>query len=113
MAFTAQQHGIFLFHTAGGVGFPGTATAVLEITTTGCCALLAVQVVLAEYGVGAVALYYLAPLLLGSFFGSLRGFAGEVTAAQALDMVGSDGSTVIIDIRSEVCEPEKLPLTTS
>jgi hypothetical protein len=63
---------------------------------------LLAQVLLAEYGLGAVALYYLAPYLLGSVFGSLRGFAGEVTAAQALDLVGSDGSAVIIDIRTEV-----------
>lgn len=60
------------------------------------------QVVLAEYGLGALALYYLGPALLGAAFGSLRGFAGEVTAAQALDLVGSDGSAVIIDIRTEV-----------
>ena len=61
-----------------------------------------VQVVLAEYGLGAIALYYLAPALLGGFVGSLRGYAGEVTAAQALDLVGSDGSAVLIDIRTEV-----------
>lgn len=60
------------------------------------------QVLLAEYGLGAVALYYLAPYLVGGLFGSLRGFAGEVTAAQALDLVGSDGSAVLIDIRTEV-----------
>lgn len=60
------------------------------------------QVVLAEYGLGAVALYYLAPFLLGGVFGSLRGYAGEVTAAQALDLVANDGSAVIIDIRTEV-----------
>lgn len=60
------------------------------------------QVVLAEYGLGAAALYYLAPALLGGFVGSLRGFAGEVTAAQALDLVGSDGGAVLIDIRTEV-----------
>lgn len=58
-------------------------------------------VLLAEYGLGAVALYYLAPYLVGGLFGSLRGFAGEVTAAQALDLVGSDGSAVLIDIRTE------------
>lgn len=60
------------------------------------------QVVLAEYGLGAVALYYLAPFLLGSVFGSLRGYAGEVSAAQALDLVANDGGAVIIDIRTEV-----------
>jgi hypothetical protein len=59
-------------------------------------------VLLAEYGLGAVALYFLAPALLGGFVGSLRGFAGEVTAAQALDLLASDGSAVLIDIRTEV-----------
>ncbi|KAF8068332.1 Calcium sensing receptor [Scenedesmus sp. PABB004] len=58
-------------------------------------------VLLAEYGLGALALYYLAPVLAGGLFGSLRGYAGEVTAAQALDLVGSDGGAVIIDIRTE------------
>jgi rhodanese-related sulfurtransferase len=58
-------------------------------------------VILAEYGLGAVALYYLAPVVLGGFFGSLRGYAGEVTAAQALDLVANDGSAVIVDIRTE------------
>lgn len=60
------------------------------------------QVVLAEYGLGAIALYYLTPALLSGFVGSLRGFAGEVTAAQALDLLASDGSAVLIDIRTEV-----------
>lgn len=69
---------------------------------TPACTWPVYQVVLAEYGLGALALYYLAPALLGGFVGSLRGFAGEVTAAQALDLVGSDGSAVLIDIRSEV-----------
>eukprot|EP00879_Flechtneria_rotunda_P001047 GHRR01001184.1.p1 GENE.GHRR01001184.1~~GHRR01001184.1.p1 ORF type:complete len:429 (+),score=162.31 GHRR01001184.1:83-1288(+) len=58
-------------------------------------------VVLAEYGLGAVALYYLAPVVLGGVFGSLRGFAGEVTAAQALDLVATDSGAVLIDIRTE------------
>lgn len=57
---------------------------------------------LAEYGLGAIALYYLTPALLGGFVGSLRGYAGEVTAAQALDLLASDGSAVLIDIRTEV-----------
>jgi hypothetical protein len=66
------------------------------------CVLLLLQVTLAEYGLGAIALYYLTPALLGGFVGSLRGFAGEVTAAQALDLLASDGSAVLIDIRTEV-----------
>ena len=59
-------------------------------------------VALAQYGLGAVALFYLAPPLLGAFFGGLRGFAGEITAAQALDLLGSDSNTVLINIRTEV-----------
>eukprot|EP00878_Enallax_costatus_P000403 GHUV01000492.1.p1 GENE.GHUV01000492.1~~GHUV01000492.1.p1 ORF type:complete len:402 (+),score=171.48 GHUV01000492.1:78-1283(+) len=73
---------------------PFLSKAINFITTTE-------PVVLAEYGLGAVALYYLAPLLLGGVFGSLRGYAGEVTAAQALDLVANDGSAVLIDIRTE------------
>lgn len=59
-------------------------------------------VLLAEYGAGAVALYLLAPTLLGLAAGSLRGYSGELTAAQALDAVGNDGNSILIDIRSEV-----------
>eukprot|EP00877_Chromochloris_zofingiensis_P012145 jgi/Chrzof1/7184/Cz02g14020.t1 len=59
-------------------------------------------VTLAEYGLGVVALYYLGPPLLGAVFGSFRGFAGEISAAQALDSVNNDGNTLLIDIRTEV-----------
>jgi len=76
------------------VAKPFLSQAITFLTTTE-------PVVLAEYGLGAVALYYLAPALLGGFVGSLRGYAGEVTAAQALDLLGSDGSTVLIDLRTE------------
>jgi len=56
---------------------------------------------LAELGVGALALYYLGPGLLGAAFGSLRGFAGEISAAQALDLLSNEGNAVLIDIRTE------------
>ncbi|GLC44066.1 hypothetical protein PLESTB_000933000 [Pleodorina starrii] len=52
-------------------------------------------VTLGEYALGAVALYYLAPAVLGLF----RGYAGELTAAVALDTVVNDASAVLIDIR--------------
>lgn len=58
-------------------------------------------VLLGEYALGLVAAYYLAPPVLGLVFGSFRGFAGEVTAASALDLVNKDGNTVIVDIRTE------------
>jgi hypothetical protein len=47
-------------------------------------------------------LYLLSPALLGGFLGSLRGYAGEVNAVQALEAVNADGNAVIIDIRSQV-----------
>ncbi len=52
-----------------------------------------------------MALYYLTPSLLGALFGSLRGFAGEITAAQSLDVLASDGNAVLIDIRTEARHP--------
>jgi len=63
---------------------------------------LAVQepVVLGEYALAATALYFLGPAALGAFGGYLRGFAGDVTAAAALDGLVNDGNTVLIDIRT-------------
>ncbi|KAG2485889.1 hypothetical protein HYH03_015471 [Edaphochlamys debaryana] len=51
--------------------------------------------VLGEYALGAFALWYLTPAIFGLF----RGYSGNVTAAAALDSVGSDGNAVVIDIR--------------
>jgi hypothetical protein len=56
---------------------------------------------LAEYGAGLVAAYYLLPPVLGAVFGSLRGYAGEVTPAAALDAVNNESGTVLIDLRSD------------
>jgi hypothetical protein len=56
---------------------------------------------LGEYGLGALALYLLAPPLLGGVAGGLRGYAGDITAVQALDALNS-GDTLIVDIRTEV-----------
>jgi hypothetical protein len=39
------------------------------------------------------------PGLLGALFGSLRGYAGDISPAGALDAVSNDGNTLIIDIR--------------
>ncbi|KAG2494454.1 hypothetical protein HYH03_007506 [Edaphochlamys debaryana] len=51
-------------------------------------------VLLGEYALGAVALWYLTP----AFFGLFRGYAGNVTAAVALDTVANE-SAILIDIR--------------
>lgn len=55
---------------------------------------------LAEYALGVIALYYLGPPFLRGVFGSLRGYAGEINPAAALDAVSTDGNTYIIDIRT-------------
>jgi rhodanese-related sulfurtransferase len=55
---------------------------------------------LAEYAVGGLALYYLGPSLLGLVFGGLRGYAGDLSAPAALDLVSTRGNTFIIDLRS-------------
>ncbi|KAL4447383.1 hypothetical protein ABPG77_007416 [Micractinium sp. CCAP 211/92] len=55
---------------------------------------------LGEYALGLVAAWYLAPPLLKLAAGAVRGYAGEVTPAAALTAVESDGSAVIVDIRS-------------
>ena len=79
----------------------GAAVATPFVTKVANFLSTAEPTTLAELGVGAVALYYLGPGLLGAAFGSFRGFAGEISAAQALDTL-SDGNTVLIDIRTEV-----------
>jgi hypothetical protein len=86
-------------------------------------------VVLGEYALGLLALYYLVrlchdpeqrvlpvikitfihcsvdgsvqqgPGIIKGVFGSFRGYAGNITAAGALDAVSNDGNTIIIDIR--------------
>lgn len=55
---------------------------------------------LAECALGAVAFYYLAPPVLKLLFGSLRGYAGEISPAAALDSVAAGGNVVIVDIRT-------------
>ena len=40
------------------------------------------------------------PRILGVLFGSLRGYAGKVSPAAALDMAASDANTYIVDLRS-------------
>lgn len=39
------------------------------------------------------------PGIIKAAFGSFRGYAGNISAAGALDAVSNDGNTLIIDIR--------------
>lgn len=57
-------------------------------------------VLLGEYALAALGVYLLGPTLLGALVGAARGYAGEITAAAALDQVCNSGNTVIVDIRT-------------
>ena len=41
------------------------------------------------------------PSVLGALFGGLRGYAGNVSAPAALDLVATRGNTFIIDLRTD------------
>lgn len=56
---------------------------------------------LAEYALGGLAAWFLGPSLLGLVFGGLRGYAGDVSAPAALDLVATRGNTFIIDLRTD------------
>lgn len=43
------------------------------------------------------------PSVLGVAFKGLRGYAGDVSAPAALDLVSTRGNTYIIDLRSDRC----------
>lgn len=72
---------------------PFVEQAITFVTTTE-------PLLLGEYALGLVAAWYLTPPLLKLAAGALRGYAGDVTPAAALTAVESDGSAVILDIRS-------------
>ncbi len=57
-------------------------------------------VTLGEYALGAVALAYLSPALLGALGGSLRGYAGDIAPAAALDLLVNEGNVVLVDVRT-------------
>mmetsp|Transcript_7847 Transcript_7847/g.19568 ORF Transcript_7847/g.19568 Transcript_7847/m.19568 type:complete len:381 (-) Transcript_7847:883-2025(-) len=57
-------------------------------------------VTLGEYALGAVALTYLAPALFGGLGGSFRGYAGDLAAAAALDLLVNDGGALLVDVRT-------------
>jgi len=85
-----------VLHTAqdgAAVAAPYVATASAFLTGTD-------PTTLAEYGLAAVALYYASPLLLSAAGEALRGYAGELAAPAALNMINTDGNTVLIDLRS-------------
>lgn len=55
---------------------------------------------LTETAVGLVAAYYLLPPVLKASFGALRGYAGDVSPAAALDAVCTKGNANLVDIRT-------------
>lgn len=56
--------------------------------------------VLAETALGLVAAYYLLPPVLKASSGLLRGYAGDVTPAAALDALATQSNAVLVDIRT-------------
>ncbi|KAL4533072.1 hypothetical protein Ndes2526A_g08525 [Nannochloris sp. 'desiccata'] len=55
---------------------------------------------LAETAVGLVAAYYLLPPVLKASVGALRGYAGDVSPAAALDALSTQGKANLVDIRT-------------
>lgn len=56
--------------------------------------------VLAETALGLVAAYYLLPPVLKASSGLLRGYAGDVSPAAALDALATQSNAVLVDIRT-------------
>lgn len=56
---------------------------------------------LAEYALGAIVFYYLAPPLFKGLSGAIRGYGRDISPAAALDLVAGGGNIVIVDIRSD------------
>lgn len=75
--------------TATSKATPVVAKVVDFLTTTD-------PVTLGEYALGAVALYYIVPAVLGS----LKGYQGSISAASALDSLVTEAGTLLIDLRS-------------
>lgn len=55
---------------------------------------------IAEAAVGFAAIYVITPVLFKGLVGSVRGFAGELTAVKALDVINNEGNVVLVDIRT-------------
>jgi len=55
---------------------------------------------LGGYALAAAAASLVAPALAGALAGGLRGYAGDVTPVQALDLLATDGSAVLVDVRT-------------
>ena len=78
---------------AAEVAKPFVDQAIQFLTTTE-------PVLLGEYALGLVAAFYLGPPIIKLTLEALRGYAGEVTPAAALDVLSSDGGAVLLDIRT-------------
>lgn len=70
----------------------GSAIHFVQVTPSG---------LLAEYALGALGVWFIGPSVLGVAFKGLRGYAGDVSAPAALDLVSTRGNTYIIDLRSD------------
>eukprot|EP01025_Chloroclados_australasicus_P034217 TRINITY_DN3502_c0_g1_i1.p1 TRINITY_DN3502_c0_g1~~TRINITY_DN3502_c0_g1_i1.p1 ORF type:complete len:429 (-),score=84.72 TRINITY_DN3502_c0_g1_i1:297-1448(-) len=57
-------------------------------------------ITLVKYGLVVGATYLLLPYLLGGLGGVIRGYAGDISATQALDQIMNDGKSYLLDIRT-------------
>lgn len=87
---------------AGAEAAAGQAVAAAKPVLESVLHFLATSspVTLAETAAVLVAAYYLLPPVLKASAGALRGYAGDVSPAGALDAVSTQGGAVIVDIRS-------------
>jgi len=76
------------------VSRPIVSSAIEFVTTTP-------PILLAEYGAAGALVYLLAPATVGFGINVARGYSGEVSPAAALDRLGSDSSSFILDIRTD------------
>lgn len=90
-----QSKTVTAVRTATDVATPAVKTSISFLTTTE-------PIVLGYYAVGAVGLYFFGPTLLSFLIGAARGYAGDISAAGALDAVMKSGKAFLLDIRTAV-----------
>ncbi|KAL4550157.1 hypothetical protein Ndes2526B_g08323 [Nannochloris sp. 'desiccata'] len=83
-----------------GVAEQGLDTAKSAYQTISPAIQTANRRMLAETAVGLVAAYYLLPPVLKASVGALRGYAGDVSPAAALDALSTQGKANLVDIRT-------------
>lgn len=99
----AGEAGKYAFDSLKSAGVPVDSPAVKSaVDTTGSVFDFLVKQdpqILAEGSIVALALFFLGGPLFGSVFDLLKGYKGDLTAPQGLDLLLSDGSALLVDLR--------------